>query len=207
MDEADRLPTRRSILALAAALVPSVAFAARQPARTGVASLPPLLGRSTAPKRFVVWGSYSCPYTAGLMPLLKRLQADMPDRVSVEWRHFPIHPPDPALHIAGLSLGRDKMWPFTFAVLQYLLEHNSPPDDAHLLELVTANGGSRQALNAAYADKGNTAILKRDLVAGQLMGVTRTPGLFVNGYFLTPEGLPFNLKSFDQSLRNMVETG
>lgn len=41
-------------------------------------------------------------------------------------------------------------------------------------------------------------------MAGNLMGVKMTPGLFHNGYFLTPGGLPTDTAAFDKSLRAMI---
>jgi hypothetical protein len=49
--------------------------------------------------------------------------------------------------------------------------------------------------------------VKEDLIAGRLLGVARTPGLFYNGYFLTPNGIPLDLASFDKSLRAMLQQG
>ena len=44
-------------------------------------------------------------------------------------------------------------------------------------------------------------------MAGKLLGITRTPGLFYNGYFMTPAGMPSDLKAFDKSLRAMLTQG
>jgi protein-disulfide isomerase len=171
---------------------------------------PPLLGKATAPKRLVVWGSYTCPFTAQLLGILFKIQRDMPDVVSVEWHHFPTHAPDPALHVAGLGFTGNHFWNFTLRVLSAVLTANGNWEkltDEMLLEFAKAEGGSEATLKAAYADKAKWAAVREDLVAGQLLGVTVTPGLFHNGYFLTPEGLPLDHAGFDKSLRAMLQAG
>jgi protein-disulfide isomerase len=170
----------------------------------------PILGDDMAPKRLVVWGSYTCPFTAQLYGILYDIVKDMPKVASVEWRHFPVHPPDPALHVAGLGFEGVHFWGFTFKVLAEVLSKGGfyqglTPE--MLSDFAKAEGGSEETLQAAYADPAKWAAVKQDLLAGHLLGVTATPGLFYNGYFLTPQGLPFDKKAFDASLRAMLQHG
>lgn len=199
-----KLLCRRRLVSAAGALAfTGVAgnMAAAKPAAALVP--PPLLGAKTAPKRFVIWGSYTCPYTAMLVPILKKLQADLPSRVAVEWRHFPLHPPDPALHVAAMAVPNGRAWDFTSLVLAHYVETSAPPDGPKLLELLKRCGAERTDLERVLAAPQSWATLKRDMLAGQLLGVTATPALFVDGYFLTPDGLPNDLASFDAALRAM----
>ena len=197
--------TRRIVLSLTAAATPGLVLAAaKTSAVSGGPTMPPLLGKPSAPKRFVVWGSYSCPYTALLMPILKALQAEGPDLVSVEWRNFPLHPMDPAQEAAALSLKGEAFWTFSFQAMAAYLQKTSPLDDKEFVALIVANGGSEATVQRAYADPSKWAAIRRDLVAGQLMGVKGTPGLFINGYFLTPGGLPTDTKAFARALNDMV---
>ncbi len=168
----------------------------------------PLLGDFSAPKRLVVWGSCTCPYTALLYGMLRRVVTDLKDTVSVEWRHFPTHTPDPALHVAALGFEGEHFWGFVFRVLTEV--HTAKGSfigltDAKLIEFAKAEGGSAATLKAAYADQAKWRSVKEDLIAGQLLGVTKTPALFHNGYFMTPQGLPTDLAAFDKSLRAMLK--
>jgi protein-disulfide isomerase len=176
----------------------------------GALPKPPLLGKETAPKRLVAWGSYTCPFTAQLFKILSTIVRDMPDAASVEWRHFPAHVPDPALHVAGLGFTGNHFWGFTFRVLDAVLAAGGDfraLTNEKLIEFAKAEGGSEETLKAAYADKAKWAAVKADLLAGQLLDITLTPGLFYNGYFMTPEGLPVDTVAFDKSLRAMLKTG
>jgi len=152
--------------------------------------------------------SCTCPFTAQLYGILYNIVRDMPKVASVEWRHFPIHPPDPALHVASLGFEGGHFWGFVFRVLSEVLSRGGiyqglTPEK--LAEFAKAEGGSEEALQAAYADPAKWAAVKEDLLAGHLLGVKATPGLFYNGYFLTPQGLPGDKKAFDASLRAMLQ--
>jgi protein-disulfide isomerase len=201
--------TRRHLIALAAAgaagaMLTSLASAA-EPAPAAIK--PPLFGDAKAKKRLVVWGSYTCVFTAQLMAVLKGAVTDLKGAASVEWRHFPTHAPDPALHVAGLGFDGEHFWGFTFRVLAAVYAAGGSFDGLtpeKLAEFAKAEGGSAKTLEAAYADKAKWVAVKEDLMAGKLLGVTRTPGLFHSGYFMTPTGMPSDLKAFDKSLRAML---
>jgi len=162
----------------------------------------PVLGDAKAPKRLVVWGSCTCPFTAGLYGILYGIVRDMPKVASVEWRHFPVHDQDPSLHVATLGFKGIHFWEF---VMQLLQKAGRPLTPQMLPEFAKKAGGSEETLRAAYADPAKWNAVKQDLLAGHLLGVTKTPGLFYNGYFLTPEGLPADRKAFDASLRSMLK--
>ena len=198
--------TRRTILCSASAgllaVTTPLAIAASAPTLT-----PPLLGDVNAPKRLVMWGSLTCPFTAMLAVVLKRIVTDMKSVASLEWRHFPTHPPDPALHVAGLAFQGEHFWGFAMNVLRAVYNANGDHTaltPTMLAEFARAEGGTQKTLDAAYADKTKWAAVKADLLAGRLLGVTRTPALFYNGYFMTPDGVPLNLNAFDKSLREML---
>ena len=167
----------------------------------------PLLGNATAPKRLILWGSLTCPFTAMLVSNLIQIQKDMPKLVSIEWRHFPTHPPDPGLHVAALAFTGPTFWSFISAVLHFVYAADGQYaglTDAKIVEIAKSLGGTQSLVEAAWANKAKWSVVRSDLIAGRLMGVTKTPGLFYNGYFLTPDGIPVDANGFDRSLRSMV---
>lgn len=203
--------TRRTVIALGAAGLAATALAPlAHAAATPPVVKPPLLGDAAAPKRLVVFGSYTCVFTAALVALLIPIEKDLKGKVSVEWRHFPAHAPDPALHVAGLAFDGEHFWSFMTNVMRTVYAANGEYKDLtpeRLAAFAKAEGGTAKTLEAAYADPAKWAAVKQDLMAGKLLGVTRTPGLFHNGYFLTPAGIPTDLKAFDKSLREMIAQG
>ncbi|MEX1083717.1 MAG: hypothetical protein WEC82_05305, partial [Xanthobacteraceae bacterium] len=58
---------------------------------------------------------------------------------------------------------------------------------------------------AAEDDPAKWDTVKQDFLAGRLLGVGFTPGIFFDGYFLTPKGPPTDTKAFEASLRVMVQ--
>jgi protein-disulfide isomerase len=218
------MSTRRAFLLSSAAFV-GAAMAGCEPEQSDQAELPvapppeqptaehltpPLLGDAAAPKHLVMWGSYTCPFTAQLLGVLSGIVTSMPQTVSLEWHHFPIHPPDPALHVAGLAFKDAHFWGFTEHVLGEVLKAGGPQvklTPEMLAAFARAEGGSEQTLAAAYADQAKWDAVKEDLIAGRLLGITRTPGLFYDGYFMTPNGIPRDLAAFDKSLRAMLQQG
>ncbi len=190
-------------------LPPSLVVAAAEtPAAAAPLAGSPLIGAPTARKRFVIWGSLTCPYTAMAVKILLGIVKDMPAAAAVEWRHLPIHPADPAFHLAALSAPPEKTWSVITEILR-IVEKGSGDYSAltpdRLLKIVTKSGGSKDALDAAINDPAKWALLKSDLIAGKLMGVTITPGVFIDGYFLTPAGIPSDTAGFDKSLRAMIK--
>ncbi|TAL33673.1 MAG: hypothetical protein EPN97_09095 [Alphaproteobacteria bacterium] len=213
--------TRRNFLVTGAAGLAGVALscsawadlagsaASADPAATAHAG-PPMLGDEKAAKRLVAWGSLTCPYTATLYGILTGIVTDLSGSVCVEWRHFPTHPPDPALHVAALGFQGQHFWGFVSRVLNEVYAQGGGYDTltpSLLAEFAKAEGGSGETLKAAYADAAKWTAVKEDMLAGRLLGITRTPGLFYNGYFMTPEGMPLDLAAFDKSLRTMIKTG
>lgn len=205
-------PTRRNFIALSTAGMAAATYSPLARAATPLTTLvkPPLLGDASAPKRLVLFGSYTCVFTAALVGMLIPMVTDLKGKVSVEWRHFPAHPPDPALHVAGLAFKDAHFWNFMLSVMRVVYAANGAYTDLtpeKLAEFAKMEGGSTKTLEAAYADKAKWTAVKQDLMSGKLLGITRTPGVFHNGYFLTPNGIPTDLKAFDKSLRDMIVKG
>ncbi len=199
--------SRRTVLAATPALAVAgkSAFAAEPTdARTYHA---PLLGRPEAKKRFILWGSFTCAFTALLTLTLEQIVRDMPDKASLEWRHFPVNPPDPALHVASQAFSGSNFWTFGIGLQRFIYANNGKFEYLRapsILELARRAGGTQEDLDRAYADSSKRKVVRDDLLAGQLLGIERTPALFYDGYFMTPAGLPLDLKAFDLSLRNML---
>ncbi|NOT41210.1 MAG: thioredoxin domain-containing protein [Alphaproteobacteria bacterium] len=202
------IDTRRRVLIGATSMLATLPLARASEPETAAHIAAPLLGHFTAPKRLVVWGSCTCPFTAQLFGVLRRIVIEMPKTVSVEWRHFPTHAPDPALGVAALGFEGERFWGFMFRVLTEVYNAKGEfgtLNEAKLIEFAKAEGGTQATLKAAYADQAKWRSVKEDLLAGQLLGITRTPAMFHNGYFMTPQGLPQDLPAFDKSLRTMLK--
>jgi hypothetical protein len=168
---------------------------------------PPVLGAADASNTLKLWGSYTCPFTSRLLiDILIPLVQDSNGTVNVEWHHYPIHEPDPSLHVIGLA-DRGKFWKFLYTVMMAArqdpnMQLNVSMD--RIVQLAGAAGISETQVKRAYDDESNWAAVQDDVLAGKLLGIRGTPGLFFAGYFLTAEGMPKDNAVFDGTLRNML---
>lgn len=197
---------RRSMMPLVAAALLATMVVARAAAPVTPALRPPPYGNPDAKHTFVVFGSFTCPFTAQLMLILTQIVRDSHGTVKIEWRNYPAHPADPTLHVVALAKP-DHFWTFMFGVMSVAYPHpmmqvKFPMKD--VLEIAKKSGLTAADVHRAYKNPANWELVKQDYLAAKLLGIKRTPGLFYSGYFLTPNGMPHNLKAFDASLRRMV---
>jgi protein-disulfide isomerase len=200
---------RRDMLGAAAAALTMLSASSRPAlaASTEAKHAHPILGDATAPKRLIMWGSLTCPFTAVLTSMLMRMQQDLPTKMAVEWHHFPTHRPDPALHVASMSFDGARYWKFAMEILRRVFVANGEYKgltETVIKEVAVQAGGTAAQVDAAWKRPELWAFVKQDFIAGKLMGISKTPGLFFNGYFLTPDGIPQDAGSFDRELRKMI---
>jgi len=72
------------------------------------------------------------------------------------------------------------------------------------LELASALGLGDQDLKDSFSNSANWKAVEQDFLAGKLLGVKHTPGIFFEGYFLTPDGIPKDLVKFEDALHALV---
>ena len=171
------------------------------------ADAPPLpaYGSDKAPYSFVVWGTFTCPFTRKIMPVLKQIVDESKGKVRLEWRHYPVHEADPSLHVLAQA-DPARFWDFAFAFMQALDEKPDNTDYNAIAKAAAAKAGIDPAkFTAAEDDPEKWDAMKQDFLAGRLLGVGFTPGIFFDGYFLTPKGPPMDTKAFEASLRTMVQ--
>jgi len=194
------MPSRLKVLLVSALLCLGATPSSR-------ADAPPLpaYGSDKAPYSFMVWGTFTCPFTRKIMPVLKRIVDESNGKVRLEWRHYPVHPPDPALHVLAQS-DPARFWEFSFAFMQALDAQPGTTDyNAAAKAAAEKAGVDLVKFAAAEEDSAKWEAVKQDFLAGRLLGVGFTPGIFFDGYFLTPKGPPTDTKAFEASLRVMVQ--
>ena len=164
----------------------------------------PVYGAQDAPLTFTVWGSLTCPYTRKLMPVLKKVVDESDGKANIVWRHYPVHPPDPSLHVYSMAEPA-RFWDLLFVLMDRAGSFH--PD----FEPVALEAGKQLNIPAAKirASQKNERLwhlLKQDFLAAKLAGIRLTPGLFHDGYFLTPGGIPQDMNEFESILRNIVKS-
>jgi protein-disulfide isomerase len=138
-----------------------------------------LCGSSDAPIVLMEYGDYECPRSSKCYFLIKQLQAQLGDRVSFVFRHFPLthlHPQaQKAAETAEAAAAQDKFWQ-----MHELLSQNSRAlADSDLVEYaVRLNLDLPQFLQELSAHVHRERV-KIDIQSGEQHGVQGTPAFFI----------------------------
>ena len=144
----------------------------------------PVNGPDSAPVTIVEASDFQCPYCAKVRPALEKVQEVYKDKVRIVWKHLPltsIHPDAMgAATAAEAAKEQGKFWEYQDKLFDNQ-KQLTPPD----LKRYAAELG----LNIAKfeSDMADPAIKKRvtdDVAEINGLGVTGTPGFFINGRFL-----------------------
>jgi protein-disulfide isomerase len=142
-----------------------------------------VIGRASAPVTLVEYGDYQCPYCGEAYPILKRLLADVGDRVRFVFRNFPLtqlHPnAEFGAEVAEAAGAHEKFWPMH----DYIYEHQGELADSRpFFEFAK----DRLGLNAAQLEQEvalhvHVPRIREDFMGGVRSGVNGTPTFFING--------------------------
>lgn len=151
----------------------------------------PSFGNAKAAVTIVEFSDYQCPYCLQAVPILKQLQKTYGDRVRIVWKDYPltqIHPlalqAGQAAHCAG---EQDKYWPYHDRLFanQSALATDDLRKHAQVVGLDMPKFNS--CLDSSkYADR-----VRAGMEAGNRLGVSSTPTLFINGRVL-PGAYPYD---------------
>jgi protein-disulfide isomerase len=143
----------------------------------------PRLGPETAMVQVVEFADYECPYCQKVNEDLARLREQFGDRVSLVYKDYPLpmHPlASRAAEAARCAGQQNKFWEFHDALFESKkLQISDLKLQARTLKL----DGTRfdQCLDSGE----QAAVVKKDVLEGQRLGLTGTPSFFVNGHFMS----------------------
>ncbi|HEY6768520.1 MAG TPA: thioredoxin domain-containing protein [Candidatus Sulfotelmatobacter sp.] len=131
----------------------------------------------------VEFADYECPYCQKVAADLKKLQADMGDKVALSYKDFPLpmhSRAEKAAEAGRCAAKQGKFWELHDEMFQtHSLEVVSIKDQAHKL-------GLDSALFDKCLDSGEeAAAVEQDRKEGVKLGITGTPSFFINGHFLS----------------------
>lgn len=164
-------------------------------------------GAGTTGVTLVEYGDFQCPACGAFHPILKEIKAKYGDKISFQFRNFPIvslHPNAMSAHRAAEAASmQDKFW----EMHDLLYERQS----------AWTNSNNPAALFKGYAeelgldiDRYNTDLIKaeigtivqEDLKAGKALGVTATPGFVLDGKLL--ENNPRSVEDFSKLIDEAI---
>ncbi|NNL67766.1 MAG: DsbA family protein [Myxococcales bacterium] len=142
----------------------------------------PALGPADAKVTIVEFSDFQCPYCGRVGPTMKRLLEEYPDDVRIVYKHLPLSFHKQALPAAKASVaaGRQgKFWEFH----DLLFQNQRELTDEKFVELAKGLGLDVAKFEADYESSEVAREVAQDLSEARRLGVTGTPGFFVNGKF------------------------
>ena len=144
----------------------------------------PTRGLKSAKVSIVEFSDFQCPFCGRVTPTLQKIEKEYGDRVRIVFKHLPlsIHPKAPAAHAAAEAAHRQgKFWEMHDRIFanQRALEPDIFEGYAEAIGLDM----DRYRVDIASAD-----VKKRidaDMSEARRLGVTGTPGFFLNGRFVS----------------------
>ncbi len=169
---------------VAALRAQSTVYVTLTPPRTNVDTKDAeLLGSQNAPVTVVEFADYECPYCQKVAAAVKKLQADLGDKVALVHKDFPLpmHArAEKAAEATRCAGNQDKFWEFHDEIFQSKeLDTDQLKAQARALKLDTAKFD--QCLDSGE----QASAVERDRKEGIRLGITGTPAFFINGHFLS----------------------
>ncbi len=143
----------------------------------------PTRGGKNAKVVIVEFADFECPYCSKAHDTVMRVLKTYGDKVRIVFKHYPLsfHPKAPqAAEATACADEQGKFWELHDSLFE------SQEIELDALKMQAKLVGVDEAKFASCLESGrSTAVVKRDLAAGQAAGVSGTPAFFVNGFMLS----------------------
>lgn len=144
----------------------------------------PRWGRAGAPVEIVEFSDFQCPYCTRGAETLEQVKKHYGDKVTIVYRHFPLPMHDRADEGAAASECANEQGKFWEYHDQLFANQRAMSDD-DLRSYARAVGLDMQKFEECYTSGRHTATVERDIAEGRQVGMTGTPGFYINGRMLT----------------------
>jgi protein-disulfide isomerase len=140
-----------------------------------------ILGNANARIELLEYGDYQCPWCWKAYPIVKRLQAELGERLKFVFRNFPLTKVHPHAKIAAMAAEAADLQGKYWEMHDLLFENHKHLDEGSLM-------GYAQTLNLDLAQFENDLQspnldekIETDFFGGLRSGVNATPTFFFNG--------------------------
>lgn len=141
----------------------------------------PSRGPATAPVTIVEFSDFHCPFCRRVQPTLDEILARYPDQVRLVYRDLPLDGLHPqarrAAEAARCAHEQGRFWPYH----DQLYAAGPDASDATLQRLASEAGLDVAAFTACLASGRHRAGIQKDVEDAERLGLTGTPGFFING--------------------------
>jgi protein-disulfide isomerase len=142
----------------------------------------PVRGVATAPITIVEYSDFHCPFCRRVQPTLTTLLDKYKGQVRLVYKHLPLdglHPQARRVSEASwCAAQQDRFWQFHDAVYA---DASTDASDATLSRLGASAGLDAGRFTACLAAPEAKAAVQRDAAQGEALGLSSTPGFFING--------------------------
>jgi predicted DsbA family dithiol-disulfide isomerase len=144
----------------------------------------PVRGPKNAPVAFVEFADFECPFCRQMQPAIEKLLKDYNGKVALYFKDFPlpIHPhAEKAAEAARCAAEQGAFWDYHDA----LFREGSNLEVSQLKEFARALGQDTARFNTCLDAGQKVLVIEKDLAQGRRLGISGTPGFFINGRFLS----------------------
>ncbi len=146
----------------------------------------PVRGDVNAPVTIVEFSDFHCPYCRAVQPTLLQLLDRYEGQVRLVYKHLPLDALHPqarqASRASWCAAEQGRFWEFHDAVYA---SGSSDASDEAMNAIATKVGLDLSAFGTCLTSREAAAAVDRDAAQGEALGLTGTPGFFVNGRELT----------------------
>lgn len=164
--------------------VDQLTFMAQQDFTTFVRPHSQVLGAADAKVFLVEFTDPACETCAAFSPLVKKLMAAHPDRIKLVVRYAPFHHgSDGVVRLLHASARQGKFWEtleLMYKSQPAWASHHQPQPEL-LWGFLAEAGVDLERLNKDLQSPELAKVVEQDLADARTLGVTKTPGFFVNG--------------------------
>lgn len=144
----------------------------------------PRWGNAEAPVEIIEFSDFQCPYCTRGAETLEQVKKHYGDKVTVVYRHFPLPMHDRADEGAAASECANEQGKFWEYHDQLFANQRAMSDD-DLRSYARTVGLDMQKFEECYTSGRHVATVERDVEQGRQVGMTGTPGFYINGRMLT----------------------
>lgn len=145
----------------------------------------PVYGAEQAPVTVVVFADFQCPHCRMEAPKLRKAVDSFRGRARLVYKHFPLMGHDQA-KIAAIATEaaheQGKFW----EMHDLVFENQMDLSEANLYKFAEQIGLDMEKFKASFSAEKGKAVVEADKAAGEKLGISGTPAVFVNGREVIP---------------------
>ena len=145
----------------------------------------PSLGAADAPITIVEFSDFHCPYCKRVLPTLTELRSRYGDKIRLVFRDFPLDNLHPlarrAAEAARCAKDQNRFWDYH----DVLFAKAPAASPEQLKQYAVEIGLDAPKFDHCLSSGAHASAVQKDFEEGARLGVTGTPGFFVNGQFIS----------------------